>query len=89
MSQKRKIEVFSAGCCLCDAAVAKVRDWACDSCDMTVLDMKDDNVAEYAKDLGIQSVPAVAIDGVAAECCAARGIDESVLRKAGLGRPIT
>jgi len=50
--------------------------------------MKDDKVAEYAKELGISSVPTVAIDGAIADCCAGRGIDEGVLHAAGLGQPI-
>jgi glutaredoxin 3 len=52
-----------------------------------VLDMRETSVARRAKDLGIRSVPAVAIDGQLARCCAGRGPDESVLRAAGLGRP--
>ena len=87
MSENRKVEVFSAGCSVCDDAVAKIREWACDSCDVIVLDMKDDKVAEYAKELGVSSVPAVAIDGAVADCCSGRGIDEGVLRAAGLGQP--
>jgi len=88
MSQNRKVEVFSAGCSVCEEAVARVKEWACDSCDVIVLDMKDDTVAKYAKELGISSVPAVAIDGAVADCCAGRGIDEETLRGAGLGQPI-
>jgi len=89
MSENRKVEVFSAGCSVCDEAVAKIREWACNSCDVIVLDMKDGKVIEYAKELGIQSVPSVVIDGVVADCCAGRGIDEGVLRSAGLGQPMT
>ena len=89
MSQTRKVEVFSAGCSICDNAIAKIKEWACDSCEVIVLDMKDDTVARYAKKLGINSVPAVAIDGIIADCCAGRRISEETLRGAGLGQPIT
>jgi glutaredoxin 3 len=41
-----------------------------------------------AKALGARSVPAVAIDGKLAECCTSRGINEQVLRAAGLGTPL-
>lgn len=88
MADKRQIEVFSAGCAVCEAAVAKVNEIACESCEVTVLDMTDAAVAERAKALGIQSVPAVVIDGALADCCQGRGIDEAVLRAAGLGRPL-
>ena len=37
MSDNRKVEVFSARCSVCDDAVAKIRELACDSCDVIVL----------------------------------------------------
>jgi glutaredoxin len=49
--------------------------------------MKEPEVARRAKALGVRSVPAVAIDGKLAGCCAGRGPDEEALRAEGLGRP--
>ena len=89
MTTKRTIEVFSAGCPACDDAVTMVKDIACPSCDVSVLDMNDPNVAGRAKDLGIQSVPAIVIDGKLADCCTGRGPDEATLRAAGLGQPLS
>jgi glutaredoxin 3 len=88
MATKRKVEVFSAGCACCQDAVALVKRIACESCDVTVLDMNDAKVASRAKSLGIRSVPAVVIDGKLADCCQGRGPDEATLRAAGLGQPI-
>lgn len=88
-NQKRKVEVFSAGCACCEEAVALVKRIACSSCEITVLDMKQQPVAERAKQLGIRSVPAVVIDGKLAGCCAGRGPDEQTLRAAGLGVAIS
>ena len=85
MATKRRVEVFSAGCGVCQDAVALVRRVACPSCDVTVLDMNDPQVAGRAKSLGIRSVPAVVIDGKPADCCTGRGPDEATLRAAGLG----
>lgn len=87
MNDKRKIEVFSAGCSVCEETIKSVRALACDSCEVNVLDMHDAGVAEYARRLGVRSVPSVAIDGKLAECCSGRGPDEATLRKAGLGQP--
>ena len=84
MSQKRKVEVFTAGCACCDKAVALVRSLACPSCDITVHDMKQESVANRARQLGIQRVPSVVIDGKLVECCTG-GIEEKHLRSAGLG----
>ena len=84
----RKIEVFSAGCPLCEDAVKLVNSLACPSCDVTVVDMKDIQGVTRARKLGVKSVPAVAINGKLADCCAGRGPDEATLRGAGLGQPI-
>lgn len=89
MVTKRKVEIFSAGCAICEEAISMVKDLACSSCDIEVLDMKRDDIANRAKALGIRSVPAVVIDGKPADCCAGRGPDEAVLKAAGLGQPLT
>lgn len=87
MNAIRKVEVFSAGCPACDDVIDLINKVACPSCEITVLDMHDSKVAARAKSLGVRSIPAVAIDGVLAGCCAGRGPDEGVLRAAGLGQP--
>ncbi len=89
MTAKRKIEVFSAGCPACQETINLVNSVACPSCEITVLDMSDPQVAQRAKELGIRSVPAVVIDGKLADCCAGRGPNEAVLRSAGLGQPLS
>ena len=89
MTAKRKIEVFSAGCSVCREAIEMVKRNACESCEVTVLDMNDAKVADRAKQLDVRSVPAVIIDGKLADCCAGRGPDETTLKAAGLGQPLT
>ena len=88
MSTKRKIEIFSAGCSVCQETVQLVQALACPSCEVNILNMKEPAVASRAKDLGIRSVPAVVIDGKVADCCAGRGPDRATLRAAGLGVPL-
>lgn len=85
MSNKRKIEVFSAGCGLCEETIAMVNRMACSSCEVSILDMKDASTMVRAKELGVRSLPAVAVNGVLASCCAGRGPNESALRAAGIG----
>ena len=89
MTPKRKIEVFSAGCSVCRETIEMVRRNACESCEVTILDMNDTSIADRAKQLGVHSVPAVVIDGKLAGCCAGRGPDEATLKAAGLGQPLT
>ena len=88
MSANRKIEVFAAGCAVCDETVAMVKRIACSSCDVEILDMHDPAVAAKAKNYGVLTVPAVAIDGRLAACCTANGPDEASLRAAGVGVPL-
>ena len=88
MNNKRKVEIFSAGCGCCEETIKLVKSVACPSCDITVLDMKQPEIAERAKRLEIRSVPAVVIDGMLADCCAGRGPDEPTLRAAGIGVPL-
>lgn len=88
MNAKRQIEVFSAGCAVCEETIALVNRIACSSCEVSVLDVREPPVAARAKGLGITSVPAVVIDGKLADCCAGRGSEEGALRAAGLGRSL-
>lgn len=83
---KRKIEIFSAGCGVCQDAVDRVTAAACPSCEVSVVPMTDMKQAARAKALGVRSLPAVVIDGKLASCCSGGGIDLDVLRSAGLGR---
>lgn len=85
MSTKRRIEVFSAGCPACEEAIELVNRVDCPSCEVSVLDMRDPNVASRAKRFGIRLVPTVVIDGRMAACCVGRGPDGARLRAAGLG----
>ena len=68
MTKKRTVEIFVAGCPVCEDAINLVNRIACPSCAVTVLDMKDPMVATRAK---------------------GRGVDEGMLRAAGIGTPIS
>jgi len=85
MANKRKVEIFSADCPICREAIETVKQNACASCDVIVLDMLNPNTAARAKQLGVRSVPSVVIDGKLASI---GGIDLPALREAGLGRPL-
>jgi glutaredoxin 3 len=78
----KKIEVFSAGCPACKETIEVVKRLAGSSHEIVVHDMNKSDGAAKAKRYGVRSVPAVAIDGKLAGCCAGRGPDEQVLRSA-------
>ena len=86
MTTQRQIEIFSAGCPACQSAIDLVNDVACGSCEVTVYDMSQPETATRAASLGIRSVPAVVVNGRLLDCCRG-GLDEQMLRDAGVGRP--
>ncbi|MBI2645933.1 MAG: thioredoxin family protein [Deltaproteobacteria bacterium] len=87
---KRKIEVFIAGCSICDSALEKIKKEACPGCEVVVYDLKKgcatNECQDKAKHYGIQRVPAVVIDGKLADCCNTKGIDIATLKSLGLGQ---
>jgi len=87
MAATRKIEVFSAGCAVCEDTIALINRLVCPSCEVEILDTRNAAVAKRVKALGVGSVPAVVVDGRLADCCTGRGPNEASLRKAGIGTP--
>lgn len=83
---KRQVEVFTAGCPLCEPVVELVKRVACSSCDVTVYNTKDDpKAADRAKAAGVTRVPMVLVDGRPAACCVSGPVTEEGLRAAGIG----
>lgn len=89
MNTKRQIEIFSAGRPLCKETIRMVQNIACQSCEISILDMNEKDVEVRAKALGIKSVPAVVIDGKLSECCSNKGPNEELLQEAGIGQPLS
>ncbi len=88
MTTKRNIEIFTAGCAVCDNTIQAVNELACSSCEVTILDVHDKTVAQRAVELKIHSLPAVVVDGELASCCVGGGIDKATLQAAGVGQAV-
>jgi glutaredoxin len=88
MKTSRKIEIFSAGCAVCEDAITLVKELACASCEVEIRDMRQADVAAQARQYGIRSVPAIVIDGKLADCCTGRGVEKTALQAAGIGVPL-
>lgn len=86
MKHQRTIEMFSAGCPLCDEVITAVRSEACPSCRVVVSDLREPATAQRARALGVARAPAVVIDGALADCCHG-DLSLPRLRELGLGRP--
>lgn len=85
---KRKVEIFSAGCPVCQETIDLVNELACPSCEIIIHDTHDVDVQSRINELGIKSVPAVAVNGALVNCCQGRGVNSDVLKATGVGTPI-
>ena len=85
--RKRQIEVFTAGCPVCEPVVQLVQEMACPDCEVTVVDLRRAG-AELVARYGITTIPAVVVDGQPASCCQARGPNREDLAAAGIGQPL-
>lgn len=91
---KRKVEVFTAGCPVCEPAVQLVREMVCPDCNVTVHNLgvaqasafSGHTAAAKAANYEIKVVPAVVIDGQLVSCCRTPGPTREELAAAGIGR---
>lgn len=87
---KRTIEVFTAGCTVCQPTVDMVKSMACDACEVVIYDLSKpcdskvclDKVTTY----GIKKLPAIAVNGKLLSCCEHKEISAEELQKAGIGQ---
>lgn len=87
MTDKRRIEVFTAGCPLCDETVRMVKDITCPSCELTVYDLNTDGM-DKAKEYGVHSVPTVVVDGKVIMSPESRKLTKEDLKAVGIGAPL-
>ncbi len=87
---KRLIEVFTAGCPVCDDTVSLVQSLVCPSCELRIYDLRKgcatNECREKAARYGVTAVPAVAVNGVLLDCCRREPITADRLRTAGIGQ---
>jgi hypothetical protein len=85
---KRKIEVFTAGCPVCQGVVDMVKELSCQHCEVTFYNLQKNEGLEEAKNYNVTAVPAVAVNGALLEACKRRPITKEDLKAAGLGEPL-
>jgi len=87
---KRKVEVFTSECYLCEDTVKLVKELACPSCEVVVYNLADPceskECLDKAKEYGISAVPTVVVDGKIADCCAKGKPTREALLTAGVGK---
>lgn len=85
---KRQVEVFTAGCPVCEPAVALVEELACPDCEVTVYDLRESG-ADKAWEYGVTRVPTVVVDGTIAPCCQGGEVSREQLQAAGIGQRLS
>ncbi len=87
---KRQIEIFTAGCPLCDPVVKMVKELACDQCEITIYDLvkqsEDKTCLSKLEEYQVKKVPAVAVNGKLLNCCENQGISREELVNVGVGQ---
>lgn len=89
-SNKRKIELFTAGCTVCEPVVEMVKEMACSSCEVVIYNLSQPcetkECLEKVKTYGINALPAIAVNGKLLSCCQNKGISVEELKNAGIGK---
>ncbi|GAB4179639.1 MAG: hypothetical protein Fur006_13110 [Coleofasciculaceae cyanobacterium] len=85
---KRLVEVFIAGCPLCNDTVKLVRELACPNCEVQIYNLhKEKSSRSKAAQYSIHRVPTVVVDGKIAECCLPQqSVSREALIAAGIGQ---
>jgi len=82
---RRQVEVFIAGCPVCEPAVRLVQETACPDCEIVIHDLHESG-QEKAAQYGIRAVPAVVVEGRLLSCCQNAGPNREDLVAAGIGQ---
>lgn len=87
---KRLVEVFTAGCPICEDTVRLMKSLVCPSCELKIYDLREgcatNECREKATQYGITAVPSVVVNGSLLNCCRRGPIDTAALQAAGVGQ---
>ena len=86
---KQQIEIFTAGCPVCEPVVALVKKTACENCEITIHNLSEqsenkDGITKM-KEYGVKKLPAIAVNRKLIDCCKNIEITKDNLVNAGIG----
>jgi len=86
---RRQIEIFTAGCPVCEPVVALVKETACENCEITIYNLSEPCESKICiakmDTYGVKRLPAIAVDGKLIGCCTNVAITKNDLVAAGIG----
>ncbi len=87
---KRQVEIFTAGCPVCEPVVQMVKDTACDNCEITIHNLSAQCESKIyvtkMEEYQIKRLPAIVVDGQLLGCCKNIEITKKDLIDAGIGQ---
>jgi len=87
----RSVEIFTAGCPVCEPTIQLVKETACDDCDITIHDLSKDPIDKQATDklitYGINRIPSIVVDGKLLDW-GDRKVTREDLLNAGIGQSL-
>jgi thioredoxin family protein len=86
---KRQIEIFTAGCPVCEPVVQLVKETADKNCEIIIHNLSEQCESKICVSkmelYGVKRLPAIAVDGKLLNCCENVAITKSDLVNAGIG----
>ena len=86
---KQKVELFTAGCPVCEPTVELVKSMACSNCEVIIYDLSKlcdtKECLTKVKEFSITSLPAIAVNGKLLGNFSTKYITKEELIKAGIG----
>ncbi len=86
---KRQIEIFTAGCPVCEPVVQLVKETAGENCEITIHNLSERCESKICltkmEEYGVKRLPAIAVDGKLLGCCKNIEIKKEDLINAGIG----
>ena len=87
---KQKIEIFTAGCPVCNPIVELVKETASESFEITIYDLakqfEEEECISKMKEYQINRLPSIAVNGELLNCCKNIQITKDDLIAAGIGQ---
>ena len=86
---KRHIEIFSAGCPVCEPVVSLVKETSCENCKITIYNLSEQYASKICvtkmEQYGVKRLPAIAVNGKLLDCCKNIEITKGYLLSVGIG----
>ena len=86
---KRQIEIFTAGCPVCEPVVQLVKETAGKDCEITLHNLSEQCESKICiskmNGYNITSLPTVAVNGKLLACCQNKNISVDELKNVGIG----